>query len=240
MDTIYIIDDKFIYRPSVHTLQLQDSREIVMLAVSSSMCLNLLLENQGKIILRDELLESVWGSRGMHVSPNTLYQNISLLRKSLIKLGVESAIIQTIPRRGFMFSGDITVDKRNDRVILDNADAPAEQAVKKNRGIVFGASVFIVMTIVACILISIKKVDSLFVGYASFIAPGNCKAYRNRDSLASDDYYADFLIKKNISCGKGKNIYLTNYYPSIRTSVIICQRPIISSREPGCVSSYYY
>ncbi|EMH4164821.1 winged helix-turn-helix domain-containing protein [Pluralibacter gergoviae] len=111
MDTIYIIDNSFIFNPSAHTLQKIDDIETINLAVSASLCFTILIENQGQIILRHELLNSVWGSRGMNVATNTLYQNISLLRKSLTRLGVDTAMIQTAPRRGFLFDKNVVVRK---------------------------------------------------------------------------------------------------------------------------------
>lgn len=50
----------------------------------------------------------------MNVTQNTLHQNIFLLRKSLSRLGINALTIQTIPRRGFMLSGDTVVIARDE------------------------------------------------------------------------------------------------------------------------------
>jgi DNA-binding winged helix-turn-helix (wHTH) protein len=48
----------------------------------------------------------VWKTRGIVVSQNTFYQNISLLRKSLVKAGLSQDIIVTVRQRGFVLAAD--------------------------------------------------------------------------------------------------------------------------------------
>ncbi|MQK22569.1 transcriptional regulator, partial [Escherichia coli] len=80
------------------------------------------MRNQGRIVTQAELLQNAWGERGMSVTPNTLYQNISLLRKSLNRFNVNGTLIQTIPKRGFMIA-----DEANIRI-----EAPGTPAEKAN------------------------------------------------------------------------------------------------------------
>jgi DNA-binding winged helix-turn-helix (wHTH) protein len=61
--------------------------EAISLNAPTARCLQLLLQNCGKVF-RDEFLAAVWETRGVVVSQNTFYQNISLLRKSLLKAGL--------------------------------------------------------------------------------------------------------------------------------------------------------
>lgn len=62
-----------------------------------------LVENNGRLVTRDELLDRIW--RGTHVGENTLAQNISTLRKAL---GAEGELlIQTVPKRGYRFCGAV-------------------------------------------------------------------------------------------------------------------------------------
>ena len=76
----------------------------VTLNAPTARCLQLLIENGGKVVSRDDFLEHVWMARGIVVSQNTFYQNISLLRKSLKKAGLTDEIIVTVRRNGFILA----------------------------------------------------------------------------------------------------------------------------------------
>lgn len=76
----------------------------VTLNAPTARCLQLLIENGGKVVSRDDFLERVSMARGIVVSQNTFYQNISLLRKSLKKAGLTDEIIVTVRRNGFILA----------------------------------------------------------------------------------------------------------------------------------------
>lgn len=63
----------------------------ILLTKNEILILNFLLNNQGKIISRDELITELW-SNSEFVNDNTLTVNISRLRNKLKKLGYEEAI----------------------------------------------------------------------------------------------------------------------------------------------------
>lgn len=101
----YIINDEVIFNVNMNELQpLSDNGEGVSLNSPTARCLQLLLESNGKIISREEFLDTVWKTRGVVVSQNTFYQNISLLRKSLLKAGLSQDIIVTVRQRGFVLA----------------------------------------------------------------------------------------------------------------------------------------
>lgn len=106
----YIINNEVIFDVNLNELTpLVDSGESVMLNMPTARCLLLLLQSNGQVVSREEFLEKVWNERGIVVSQNTFYQNISLLRKSLAKAGLNSEAIVTIRQRGFILSSDVTV-----------------------------------------------------------------------------------------------------------------------------------
>ncbi|WP_067707323.1 transcriptional regulator [Erwinia sp. ErVv1] len=76
---------------------------------SSVYCLELLIENQGKVIEHEAFYDFAWRRFGMEVSPNALYQSISMLRKALLACGNSEDFIRTVPRRGFMLSGKVEI-----------------------------------------------------------------------------------------------------------------------------------
>ena len=105
-----MINHEVIFNASMNELRpLSGDGESVSLNAPTARCLLLLLQNSGKVISRDEFLAAVWESRGVVVSQNTFYQNISLLRKSLLKAGLSEDIIITVRQKGFSVSPDTLI-----------------------------------------------------------------------------------------------------------------------------------
>lgn len=97
-----IINQEVMFNANMNELRsLAGNGECVSLNAPTARCLLLLLQNKGKVISRDEFLASVWETRGVVVSQNTFYQNISLLRKSLVRAGLSEDIIITVRQKGF-------------------------------------------------------------------------------------------------------------------------------------------
>src|SRR5215207_10570786 len=61
-----------------------------------------LLENSSHVLTKQELMQKVWPDS--FVEENNLAQNISVLRKA-----IGEGFIQTVPKRGYRFVGDVTV-----------------------------------------------------------------------------------------------------------------------------------
>jgi eukaryotic-like serine/threonine-protein kinase len=78
---------------------LQDGRP-VPLTPKAFDTLVLLVENAGRLMTKEELMERLWP--GTFVEEANLANNISLLRKAL---GDSGNLIQTVPRRGYRFHG---------------------------------------------------------------------------------------------------------------------------------------
>ena len=70
----------------------------------------MLVEESGRTIEKDELLERVWA--GTAVEENNLNQNITALRKSLGDSRQESQYIATIPGVGYRFVADAKRHRR--------------------------------------------------------------------------------------------------------------------------------
>ncbi|SXA59543.1 transcriptional regulator [Klebsiella pneumoniae] len=102
----YIINDEVIFNMDVNELQpvAGKDHEAITLNTPTARCLQLLLESNGNIISRDEFLSAVWKERGVVVSQNTFYQNISLLMKSLLRAGLTQDVVVTVRQRGFVIA----------------------------------------------------------------------------------------------------------------------------------------
>ncbi|HBX8524947.1 TPA: hypothetical protein MII15_01570 [Klebsiella pneumoniae] len=150
----YIINDEVIFNMDVNELQpvAGKDHEAITLNTPTARCLQLLLESNGNIISRDEFLSAVWKERGVVVSQNTLYQNISLLRKSLLRAGLTQDVVVTVRQRGFVIatgtvirqvtlqnefnsaqplSTDASMRIINDKYIAKIDDAEVQNSVRK-------------------------------------------------------------------------------------------------------------
>ena len=150
----YIINVEVIFNMDVNELQpvAGKDHEAITLNTPTARCLQLLLESNGNIISRDEFLSAVWKERGVVVSQNTFYQNISLLRKSLLRAGLTQDVVVTVRQRGFVIatgtvirqvtlqnefnsaqplSTDASMRIINDKYIAKIDDAEVQNSVRK-------------------------------------------------------------------------------------------------------------
>ncbi len=95
--------EKFCLEPAERRLLFED--EVVPLTPKAFDTLMVLVENRGKIIEKDFFLEKIWNDT--YVEEATLAQNISTLRKALATFADGKTFIETIPRRGYRFVGDV-------------------------------------------------------------------------------------------------------------------------------------
>jgi DNA-binding winged helix-turn-helix (wHTH) protein/pimeloyl-ACP methyl ester carboxylesterase/class 3 adenylate cyclase len=73
-----------------------------------------LVENNGHVLSKDELMKRVWPDS--FVEENNLSQNISQLRKAIQIAGEEaSKYIETVPRRGYRFKAQVVVQEEDVR-----------------------------------------------------------------------------------------------------------------------------
>jgi DNA-binding winged helix-turn-helix (wHTH) protein/pimeloyl-ACP methyl ester carboxylesterase len=68
--------------------------------------LRVLLERSGRLLTKDELMQGVWPDTV--VEENNLNHNISVLRRALGEQGLDRRFIETVPRVGYRFVGEVT------------------------------------------------------------------------------------------------------------------------------------
>jgi len=90
--------------------------DLVSLTPKAFDTLLVLLENKGKIVDKDVLLEEVW--RDTFVEESTLAQNISTIRKALGTLPDGSPFIETVPRRGYRFLREVNETASAEEIIV--------------------------------------------------------------------------------------------------------------------------
>lgn len=88
----------------------------VELPIKAVELLCVLVESDGEIVGKDELLDKVW--QDSFVEESVLSQNVYLLRKVFKEHGIEENLIQTVPRRGYRFAGKVT-ELREDEIVIE-------------------------------------------------------------------------------------------------------------------------
>ena len=91
------------------TWSLTQSGESVDLSPRLVEILAAIVEKNGEIVTKDELLDRFWP--GINISENTLTRAIADIRKALGEQASEPKYIQTLARRGFRFIADASVER---------------------------------------------------------------------------------------------------------------------------------
>ena len=107
------------FRLSVSDRLLTRGDEVVSLTPKVMDTLLLLVENRGHVLTKGALLETLWP--GSFVEESSVTQNISLLRRKLAGNGATHEYIETIPKRGYRFRGDVIEVKAHNN---GNANGP--------------------------------------------------------------------------------------------------------------------
>ncbi len=91
-----------------------------------------LVDREGEVISKDELLEHVWP--GTFVEEGVLSQNVYLLRKTLKHHGLSADLIQTVARRGYRFIGTETSEVTIEREIVEQTSITEREYVQESSG----------------------------------------------------------------------------------------------------------
>ncbi|WP_176733575.1 winged helix-turn-helix domain-containing protein, partial [Aeromonas hydrophila] len=126
MNKNYIIDKKVLFSVANKTLSAIDGRT-VKLNTPTGQILEVLILHSGELIPQRDIYHMAWGEDGANVTPNTLYQNISLLRKALSDIGLNASMVQTIRGKGFIFSA--TAEEAPATPLIEDAGSRPVDAV---------------------------------------------------------------------------------------------------------------
>src|SRR6187431_3665784 len=98
-------------------------QEFVPLTPKAFDILLTLLENDGRIVNKDDLMKRVWPNT--FVEEGNLTQNISLLRKALGESPGGVQFIETVPRRGYRFVAEISEPGNNHLATTASSAVPS-------------------------------------------------------------------------------------------------------------------
>lgn len=129
MHNHYIINDSVEFHPATSKLRdINNPDNVVALNSPAGRCLLLLINRMGSVVTQDEFMESVWKQNGMMVTSNAYYQNISVLRKGLKRVGLDENIIVTLPRIGLTLASGTQIRKlaqeSSVEIVKNDTDAP--------------------------------------------------------------------------------------------------------------------
>jgi len=100
---IYEFED---FRLDVAQKTLSRSGEVVPLTPKVFETLQIFVENSGRLIEKDEMMQRIWQDR--FVEESNLSFNIKMLRKALGDNGSKRRFIETVPKRGYRFVSSVT------------------------------------------------------------------------------------------------------------------------------------
>lgn len=262
----YKIEEEILFFPAEHRLYNQISGVSVTVLTTASECLQVLINEQGKIISREEIKERVWGKRGVIVSCNTFYQTMLNLRRALEKAGARSHIISTYYGKGVSVENHINIVPGEDTPehhlnvssdetelitgALNEAQHSTEPQHKspikhinffncsQRPFVLFLGNLVFIMT---CIQMFYAGESLHQENYFSHYSRSDVKV-KNCDVL-TDDTKLDknelnrFLIQYELDCKEGEKLFFSSIYPVQRISLIRCTGDF--SSEDTCESDYY-
>lgn len=117
----------------------------IALPIKAVEVLAVLIENRGRTVSKEELMEKVWPET--FVDENNLAVMISKLRKAF---GSDSKIIDTIPRRGYRFTATLFTPEPRELVIERVTDETLSREIKVER--VNGAMPYVAAGLLAGVL----------------------------------------------------------------------------------------
>jgi DNA-binding winged helix-turn-helix (wHTH) protein len=242
---MYLINKNIEFHPERYQLiNREKGGQSISLPVSASRCLLALLANK-RVVTHQELFEFVWGEHHREVTPNNLYQNISILRKTLKIVDQNTSDwINTVPKKGFTFNVNIPLEEITGH---DSQTQPPpeklimtqEQSVKRRRlhdiplnnkeKLIFLG--FVVLTGLAMFLINglppSREVSASFIFYQKI---GACLVYINND-MREKNVHEKILLQSNLDCQKLPYAYITAYSIVHAATIIECEKPINSARQ---------
>lgn len=122
----YIIHSNIEFDTTEYILtSLSDSNLSIKLSNSAGRILEELIKHRNTElpVTREHLFTVVWKAHGLDPSNGNLNQQISLIRKTLITLGLHSSSIITIPKRGLKLNSKLLIENIQDHPLTTNNNA---------------------------------------------------------------------------------------------------------------------
>lgn len=237
MGPVYLIDECIYFYPQNQKLVCRSQpKHDATLTQPAAKCFELLIKTDG-LVSQSSLYDYAWGDNSHNVSPNTLYQNISLIRRALkhISPGADRWII-TVPRKGFRFDHSIVT-----KLLTTEAAPPAVLPPPSPRALSVRAKLlrfllpalsFGLCFIFAFFILPVNAdFKNLTGSYEKVAEQGVCQLYVYRP-LPPRQPPISPRIAQYIDCEAQPYIYITYDKFSKNISLFSCQEPLrVNSRS---------
>lgn len=151
----YIIEESVMFDEVKGSLSNIETRDEINLPPTAGCILLALINNDHSPVERNQFIEQVYTKFGFDLSNNTLNQYISLLRKNIRNLGVESDVIITVPRVGFYISTDVKIVKES--ISHPNPNESQNHSKKINNIQMMMIIIILLVVIVEAIYLSVSS-----------------------------------------------------------------------------------
>lgn len=256
---LYVIRDTVQFRSEDGVVLLNGVDDpVATLSATMNRLLVHLIDRQGEVCSREDILQKVWDAHGLRSSNNSLNRYITELRKLFNNLGFEEEVITTVPRIGFIFSTDIDISTEN----FEDKDSELKKTSKPANTDGSGGKLLITTLIVLCIVsllpllfsdltlqsnIAKKRTDSKQTYYLGEI--NECNVYmlsKASNEMTPVKYYiASALIKKtSLKCDADSVVYFqvtdaVIYGYKDRVFITKCNRPDGNNESFTSCKSFY-
>ncbi|MFD1800912.1 transcriptional regulator [Mixta tenebrionis] len=253
MQPLYLINNVIYFYPEVNKLiSVAEEEKEIILTQPATKCLELLLKTDG-LVSQKELYDYAWGENSQNVAPNTLYQNISIIRRALKRLHPDAQLwLITVPRQGFRFEHSVPVTLVR-AGSLSPLSAMAEEVNKISSVIGTGAHarlrqlrpislkavliiivICLIFTLVALILPVNNDFHTLAANYYRIQNSGQCQLYLHKNSRMPEKHIIN-LINQRVNCDHYPYVYIIHNVLINKLSLLSCRKPL-ANNEFACAS----
>lgn len=249
----YIINNIISYQDEDGTLCYMESGDCINFPIAAQRLMMTILESEGAILNRDDLLVQVWGRYGLSGSSNSLNQYLSLIRRSLSTFGCES-FIETLPKVGIQLNKDVEIRKELGSPFLitevekNNVLKPVTGICMRFRNLLMISSTVIAFFVSTMIVIELTDVPVLDSQYVTTSLPEGCKlvtfavlSKKSLDSITKD--VSAFIKSEGYACNSTTTLYFDNISSqgrggNARTLISFCDTDG-KGNDVNCANYYY-
>lgn len=255
----FIPDKNIVYR-------IDEPDKKILLNTPASKCLSLLLSSNGAVVTHEQLYQFAWAGEKFEPLPNTLYQNISIVRRAMRDIGLdEPEFIITIPRKGFKIKGSIaiTLSAREDSednftqgikvkspvvaTLNDKESTRLSNTEKNNALLIFNSHGNVIVSVNILVFLILISTISFFM--VDFDKSYN-KIFDSYIPLSNKGKCNNYINPQNntetvldpeilsLDCAEYPYNYITKFNVAAM-SVISCRRNITSASVNYCRTTYF-
>lgn len=220
----YILESRLCYRAEDGCIwECDDGEKKLTLPPTSNRLLHLLIEQQGNVVLREDIYYQVWESFFLEPSGTSLNNHISQLRKIIFNHGIEDEIITTIPRIGFTIKNHVKIEEVRNATQPQKPALPLIPALSSHTPVMSWSParfVIIILFFTASLLIIKGLADRILPNRFVFSMPvtaqrieGKCEAWYLEDTAQKKSTIPAQVVvmlasKYHLNCDKNSVLFI--------------------------------